>query len=79
MDDKEKNEGLSELERIEGNYYKMDLFVSFSLVLFTFWVVIAKEKIGWAIFLGVLSVLFLIRGIFNWKKRPKGVQKPPES
>lgn len=74
-----KTESMEELERIEGNYYKMDFFVSFSLILFTIWVVIAKESIGWAIFLGVLAVLFLIRGIFNWKKQRKQVKHPPQS
>ena len=77
MNEKEKNESMSELERTEGNYYKMDLFVSSSLVLFTIWVFFTKEIICWAGLLGVLAVLFLIRGIFNWKKRNKGVKKPP--
>jgi len=74
-----KTDSMEELERIEGNYYKMDLFVSFALILFTIWVVIAKESIGWAIFLGVLAVLFLIRGIFNWKKQRKQVKHHPPS
>ena len=70
---------MEELERIEGNYYKMDLFVSFSLILFTIWVVIAKESIGWAIFLGVLAVLFIIRGIFKRKKKRRQVKHTPPS
>ena len=68
---------MEELERIEGNYYKMDLFVSFSLILFTIWVVIAKESIGWAIFLGVLAVLFINRGIFKMNKHRQQLKNPP--
>jgi hypothetical protein len=62
-------ESLSELEQIEGNYYKMDLFVSSSLVVFTIWVFLAEKNFGWTLLLGVLAILFLIRGIRNWKKR----------
>ncbi|MEA2064043.1 MAG: hypothetical protein U9P14_10125 [Gemmatimonadota bacterium] len=71
-----KKERLTELELIEGNYYKMDFFVSGSLVLFTIWVFYAKETLGWTVFLGLLAVLFCIRGIMNFKKRPDGKEKP---
>ena len=66
---KPRYESLSELEQIEGNYYKMDLFVSSSLVVFTIWVFLAEKNFGWTLLLGILAILFLIRGIRNWKKR----------
>ena len=69
---KHRYESLSELEQIEGNYYKMDLFVSSSLVIFTIWVFLAEKNFGWTLLLGILAVLFLIRGIRNWKNRGTG-------
>jgi len=69
-------ETLSELEQIEGNYYKVDLFVSFSLVLFTIWVFLAEKNFGWTILLGILAILFLIRGIRN--RKSKGARAKPD-
>ena len=66
---KPRYESLSELEQIEGNYYKMDLFVSSSLVVFTIWVFLAEKNFGWTLLLGILAILFLIRGIRNWKNK----------
>jgi hypothetical protein len=75
MEEQRNNGSLGELERIEGNYYKMDLFVACSLVLFTAWdYLFSRESLGWAIFLGVLAVLFFIRGIANWRRRPGGAK-----
>ena len=72
MDEKSQKESLSELEQIEGNYYKMDFFVSFSLVVFSVYLgCCTDENIGWAVFLGVLAVLFFTRGIFNWRKKTR--------
>jgi hypothetical protein len=62
-------ESLEELEQIEGNYYKMDLFVASSLVLFTIWVFMAEKNFAWTLFLGVVSGLFFIRGLRNWKEK----------
>jgi hypothetical protein len=62
-------ESLEELEQIEGNYYKMDLFVASSLVLFTFWVFMAEKNFAWTLFLGVVALLFFIRGVKNWKEK----------
>ncbi|MBN2289630.1 MAG: hypothetical protein JXQ83_09890 [Candidatus Glassbacteria bacterium] len=78
MSGKQEKESLSELERIEGNYYKMDFFVSSALVLFTIWDFLSRDSLGWAVFLGVLAVLFFIRGTVNWRKRPgKSGGSPP--
>ena len=71
---KPRYESLSELEQIEGNYYKMDLFVSSSLIVFTVWVFLAEKNFAWTLLLGVLAILFLIRGIRNWKKRSSGAR-----
>ncbi|MFC1544797.1 hypothetical protein ACFL4X_01385 [Gemmatimonadota bacterium] len=60
-------ESLTELEQIEGNYYKMDFFVACSLVLFTVWVFMAEKNFGWTLLLGTIAVLFFIRGMRNWK------------
>ena len=62
-------ESLKELEEIEGNYYKMDLFVAGSLVLFTVWVFMAEKNFAWTLFLGGLAILFFIRGLKNWKEK----------
>ena len=68
--EKNKNfESMEELEQIEGNYYMMDLFVASSLVLFTIWVFMAEKNFAWTLFLGVVAVLFFIRGVKNWKER----------
>ncbi len=67
--EKKNFESMEELEQIEGNYYKMDLFVASSLVLFTIWVFMAEKNIAWTLFLGVVAVLFFIRGVKNWKER----------
>ena len=70
MDEKSKKESLSELEQIEGNYYKMDFFVTFSLVVFSIYTgVFTEENVGWAVFLGILAVLFCLRGISNWRRK----------
>ena len=72
-------ESLSELEKIEGNYYKMDLFVSSSLVIFTILTFFAEKNIGWTFLLGILAILFLIRGIRNWRnKGTRAKSKQPE-
>ncbi|MCE5272536.1 hypothetical protein LLH00_14750 [bacterium] len=68
MEEKPKAESLEELERIEGNYYKVDLFVSSALVLFTVWVVLSEKSQGWAVFLGLLALLFFVRGVRNWRR-----------
>ena len=68
-ENKPRYESLSELEQIEGNYYKMDLFVSSSLVIFTIVAFLAEKNFGWTLLLGILAILFLIRGIRNWKNR----------
>ena len=70
--EKSNTVSLSELEQIEGNYYKMDLFVSSSLVLFTIWVFLSEKNFAWTVFLGILALLFLIRGIKNWKEKGLG-------
>lgn len=80
-----KFESLEELEDIEGNYYKMDLFVANSLVLFTVWVFMAEKDFVWTLFLGGVAILFFIRGLKNWRKktlptreaRSKGSQNDP--
>ena len=69
MNEKQKTESTEELDRIEGNYFKVDLFVGSALVLFTFWVVFSERNIGWSMLLGLLAVLFLIRGIVNWRRK----------
>lgn len=71
MEEKPKNEPLEELDRIEGNYYKVDLFVASALVLFTVWVVFSERDAVWAMLLGVLSLLFYIRGVVNWRRKNK--------
>lgn len=71
MEEKPKNEPLEELDRIEGNYYKVDLFVASALVLFTVWVVFSERDTVWAMLLGVLSLLFYIRGVVNWRRKNK--------
>ena len=60
-------ESMTELEQIEGNYFKMDFFVSCSLVLFTVWVFMAEKNFGWTLLLGTMALLFFIRGVRNWK------------
>lgn len=78
-ENKPRYESLSELEQIEGNYYKMDLFVSSSLILFTIWVFLAEKNFGWTLLLGILAILFLIRGIRNWKNKGTGAKsRQPE-
>jgi len=78
-ENKPRYESLSELEQIEGNYYKMDLFVSSSLVIFTIVVFLAEKNFGWTILLGILAILFLIRGIRNWKNKGTSAKsKQPE-
>lgn len=72
--EKSQFESLEELERIEGNYYKVDLFVSSALVVFTVWVFFSEKNFGWTIFLALLAVLFLIRGIKNWKRKGAGAR-----
>lgn len=62
-------ESLSELEQIEGNYWKMDFFVGGSLILFTIWVFMAEKNFGWTVFLGLLAVFFTIRGLKNFGRR----------
>jgi hypothetical protein len=72
MAEKDENlqfESLTELEQIEGNYYKMDFFVACSLVLFTIWVFMAEKNFGWTLLLGTLALLFFIRGVRNWKEK----------
>jgi hypothetical protein len=76
MEEKPKVESLSELERIEGNYYKVDLFVGSALVLFTLWVIFSEKSTGWAVLLGVMALLFLLRGMVNWRAKVSG--KKPE-
>ena len=66
-EDKLHYESMTELEQIEGNYYKMDFFVACSLVLFTVWVFMAEKNFGWTLLLGTMSLLFFIRGVRNWK------------
>jgi len=67
-------ESLSELEQFEGNYYKMDFFVSTALIIFTVWVFLAEKNFGWTLLLGIMAILFLIRGIRNWKNKGKGAK-----
>ena len=67
-------ESLTELEQIEGNYYKMDLFVASALVLFTVWVFMSEKNFGWTLLLGGMAILFLIRGIKNWRGRNIGTR-----
>jgi len=67
-------ESLSELEQIEGNYYKIDFFVSSSLVVFTIWVFLTENNFSWTLLLGTLAILFLIRGIRNWKHKGSGAK-----
>jgi len=62
-------ESMTELEQIEGNYFKMDFFVACSLVLFTVWVFMAEKNFGWTLLLGTMALLFFIRGVRNWKGR----------
>lgn len=62
-------ESMTELEQIEGNYYKMDFFVACSLVLFTVWVFMAEKNFGWTLLLGTMALLFFIRGVRNWKEK----------
>ncbi len=78
-ENKPQYESLSELEQIEGNYYKMDFFVSSSLVLFTIWVFWTEKNFVWTLLLGILAILFLIRGIRNWKNKGTSAKsKQPE-
>ena len=60
---------LEELEKIEGNYYKMDFFVAISLVFFTLFVYLSRDSLSWSIFLAVVSLLFFIRGFSNLGRR----------
>ncbi len=62
-------ESMEEIEEIEGNYYKMDLFVASALVLFTVWVFMAEKNFAWTLFLGAVAILFFIRGVKNWKEK----------
>ncbi len=62
-------ESMEEIEEIEGNYYKMDLFVASALVLFTVWVFMAEKNFAWTLFLGGVAILFFIRGVKNWKEK----------
>ncbi len=62
-------ESLEELEQIEGNYYKMDLFVASTLVLFAVWVFMAEKNFAWTLILSFVAVLFFIRGGKNWKEK----------
>ena len=68
-EEKANFESLTELEQIEGNYFKMDFFVACSLVLFTVWVFMAEKNFGWTLLLGTMAVLFFIRGVHNWKNK----------
>ena len=68
-EDKLHFESMTELEQIEGNYYKMDFFVACSLVLFTVWVFMAEKNFGWTLLLGTMALLFFIRGVRNWKEK----------
>ena len=74
-EEKPRNISLAELEQIEGNYYKMDLFVATSLVLFTVWVFLAEKNFIWTIFLGVMAILFLLRGVKNWREKTLPARK----
>jgi hypothetical protein len=79
MEEKPKAESLDELERIEGNYYKVDLFVGSALVLFTIWVEWLEKNRGWVVFLGLLAFLFLLRGLINWRRRGRDKSGPEDS
>ena len=68
-------ESLAELEQIEGNYYKVDLFVSFALFIFTVWVFFSEKNFGWTILLGILAILFFCRGIKNLKEKDSEVKR----
>ena len=74
IEEKKGFESLDELKEIEGNYFKVDLFVSSALIAFTIWVFLDEKSFGWTVFLGILAILFLIRGIKNWKR--KAPEKP---
>ncbi|MFH1069863.1 MAG: hypothetical protein V1794_09635 [Candidatus Glassbacteria bacterium] len=74
-EEKPRNNSLTELEQIEGNYYKMDLFVAISLILFTIWVFLAEKNIIWTLVLGVMAILFLIRGFRNWREKTLPARK----
>ncbi len=65
-------ESLEELERIEGNYYKVDLFVASALVLFTVWVFALEKNELWAVLLGLISALFFFRGGRRWWRQRAG-------
>lgn len=79
MEEKPKAESLDELERIEGNYYKVDLFVGSALVLFTIWVAWLEKSHGWVVFLGLLAFLFLLRGLINWRRKGRDKSGPDDS
>jgi hypothetical protein len=71
---KQQPESLEEPEKIEGNYYKVDLFVSSALIFFAILIVFLEKSLNWTIFLIFLAVFFLLRGIKNWKRKSAGTQ-----
>ncbi len=71
---KQQLESLEEPEKIEGNYYKVDLFVSSALIFFAILIIFLEKSLNWTIFLIFLAVFFLLRGIKNWKRKSAGTQ-----
>jgi hypothetical protein len=69
---KQQFESLGEPEKIEGNYYKVDLFVSSALIFFAILIIFLEKSLNWSILLIFMAVLFLLRGIKNWKRKGAG-------
>jgi hypothetical protein len=71
---KQQFESLEEPEKIEGNYYKVDLFVSSALIFFAILIIFLEKSLNWTILLIFIAVLFLLRGIKNWKRKGAGTK-----
>jgi di/tricarboxylate transporter len=71
---KQQFESLEEPAKIEGNYYKVDLFVSSALIFFAILIIYLEKSLNWTILLIFIALLFLLRGIKNWKRKRAGTQ-----